>query len=151
MSLSKSSRKNRGSYKRTLSSFRTSSVITRTLVERINKRDVSFSNKLFSLIDERGLKDSYVYKRANVTRQVFSKIRADKNYHPKKNTVFAFAVALELSIEETEDLLKSAGYAFSEHDITDIIVYRFIEKGNYNIYEINYALNKYDCPLLGSL
>lgn len=144
------SKKSSGSYKRRFSSFTTSNILTGSFIERLNKPDVSFSQKLLSLIDERGLKDAYVYKKANITRQVFAKIRADKNYHPKKNTVFAFAIALELSLEETEDLLKSAGYAFSKNNKTDIIVQRFIEKGYYNIYKINCVLDKYDCPLLGS-
>ncbi len=121
-----------------------------SLEKRLEKQDISFSEKLLNMIDERGLKDSEAYKAANISKQVFSKIRSDKKYHPKKITVLSFAVALRLTISETDDLLDSAGYALTRSDKLDIIVAYFIEKGEYNIFDINEALFKYDLPLLGS-
>ena len=95
--------------------------------------------------------DSEVYKAANFSKQVFSKIRSDKNYHPKKSTALAFAVALKLTLAETDELLECAGYTLTRSDKTDIIVSYFIESGNYNIFEINTVLFDYNLPLLGSV
>ncbi len=121
------------------------------LKERLDNQDISFSQKLMKMIDERGLTDSEVYKAANFSKQVFSKIRSDKNYHPKKSTALAFAVALKLTLAETDELLKCAGYTLTRSDKTDIIVSYFIESGNYNIFEINMVLFDYDLALLGSV
>ena len=89
------------------------------------------------------------YKRANVNRRTFSKIRTDKTYHPSKKTVFAFAISLKLTYEETEHLLKSAGYTFTNSSKMDIIVEYYILNGIYDIFEINEALYEFDQPLLG--
>jgi transcriptional regulator with XRE-family HTH domain len=111
--------------------------------------DASFSETLLAMIDERGLKDSEVYKRANMSRQHFSKIRNKRGYHPKKQTVLALAVALELTLDETRLLLERAGYAMTHADERDVIVEYYIGRGDYDIYEINLALYAFDQPLLG--
>ena len=112
--------------------------------------DAGFSETLLHLIDQSGEKDSAVYKRANISRQHFSKIRSDSNYRPTKSTVLAFAIALRLDLPQTRDLLERAGYALSRSSMTDAIVRCFIEHGHYNINDINLALFKYDQPQLGS-
>lgn len=101
------------------------------------------------MIDERGLRDAQVYKRANLTRQHFSKIRSNPRYRPTKTTVLALAVALELSLDETSLLLERAGFALSHADQRDVIVEFFIREGNYDIFEINNTLFAFDQPLLG--
>lgn len=111
--------------------------------------DEGFSTTLLRLIDARGLRDSQVYKRANMSRQHFSKIRANPDYRPKKSTALALAVALELSLEETEDLLSRAGYALSRSSKFDVIVEYFISRRAYDIFAINETLFHFDQPLLG--
>lgn len=119
-------------------------------LERLLKGlDASFSTTLLQMIDERDLKDSDVYKRANMSRQHFSKIRSNKAYKPKKQTVLALAVALQLSLDETRLLLERAGFALTHADERDVIVEYFIRQGDYDIYEINLALYAFDQPLLG--
>ena len=115
----------------------------------IDKPDFSFSDKLFQLIDERGMTDPEVYMRANVSKQVFSKIRKS-GYHPKKNTILALAVALKLSLEETNDLLSYAGYTLSRCDKGDLIVSYYIEHKIFDVDEINVMLLEFDQTLLGS-
>ncbi len=110
---------------------------------------MSFRDKLFELIDARGLTDPEVYKRANIDRKLFSKIRSNEDYTPKKKTALALAVALELTLEETEDLIARAGYALSPSDLFDTIIKFFISRRNYDIYLINATLFSYDQQLLG--
>lgn len=121
----------------------------RKLDDLISYMDETFSQMLLRLIDERGLKDSVVYHKANIDRRLFSKIRNDVNYAPTKKTVLAFAIALELSLDETKDLLMKAGYAFSNSSKSDVIISFFIENRNYNVFEINEVLFFYGQPILG--
>lgn len=124
--------------------------LRRMIEEQLKQMDVAFSAALLKLIDEKGMSDAECYKRANVDRRLFSKIRSSEGYHASKATVLAFAIALELDLEQTEALLEKAGYTLSGSRKLDVIVQFFITEGFYNIDVINEILYEHDLPLLGS-
>lgn len=120
----------------------------RNLSDLMAEMGASFHEKLFELIAASGMSDTEVYKRAGMDRKLFSKIRSNPAYHPRKSTILALAIALRLDMEETKDLLSRAEYAFSPGSRADLIVKFFIEHRVYDIDAVNYTLYEYQLPLL---
>ena len=116
----------------------------------INDLDAGFSETLLQLIDRTGKKDSEIYKKANVDRKLFSKIRNNMDYRPSKTTALAFAFALELDVDETKDFISRAGFALSHSSKFDVIVEYFLVNRNYNVFELNEVLFAFDQPLIGA-
>ncbi|WP_026672942.1 hypothetical protein [Alkalihalobacterium bogoriense] len=112
------------------------------------KRKPTLKNVLFTYIDKKGKTDAEIYKKAGLDRRHFSKIKNEPRYRPKKNTILTLAIALELQIDETEDLLNSAGYSLSQSETFDLIVQYFIENKMYDILLINEALDHFEEKLL---
>lgn len=122
--------------------------ITKSLDDALSRLDESFQEMLLRKIDEKDMKDSMCYKRAGVDRKLFSKIRSNPQYKPKKSTAVAFCIALELSIDESRELLRKAGYALSHSSKFDVIVEYFLLNRRYSVTELNLALYEYDQPLI---
>lgn len=123
---------------------------SRKLEDLIKELDQTFSESLLSLIDARNLTDPQVYKKANIDRKLFSKIRTNKDYKPSKTTALALAIALELNLDETKDLIGRAGFALTHSSKFDVIVEYFILQGNYNIFELNEVLFAFEQSLIGA-
>lgn len=121
-----------------------------SLNDLLAKTDAGFTETLLKLIDKSGKKDSEVYKKANISKQHFSKIRKNPDYKPTKTTAVAFAIALELDLFQTQDLIGRAGFALTNSSKFDVIIMYFIERKNYNLFDINAALFEFDQALLGA-
>lgn len=125
------------------------STLPQRLDDIVGQLDEPFATTLLRLIDASGKSDTEVYKRANIDRRLFSKMRSNSEYVPSKPTVLSFALALELTLEQTEDLLGRAGFTLSHSRKFDVIVEYFIANGRYDVFEINEVLFSYDQTLLG--
>ena len=121
--------------------------VNRNIDNLMDQLEETFSRRLLRMIDERGMTDSEAYTKAYVDRRHFSKIRKDVNYVPNKKTVLAFAIALELSLDEAKDLLASAGFVLPRSSKTDIIVAYFLQNKIYDMFEINDVLDAYGQPV----
>ena len=126
------------------------SIVGGSLDDMLGELDAGFSETLLKLIDRTGKKDSEIYKKANVDRKLFSKIRNNPDYKPSKATAIAFAIALELDLEETKDFIARAGFALSRSSKFDVIIEYFIKQKNYDVFAINEALFAFDQSLLGA-
>lgn len=115
-----------------------------TLEELIETPVETFQDKLFKMIKEKNLDEVEIYKKGNISRQLFSKIKSEKDYHPNKNTIFALAIGMHLTIDETSELLDIAGYSFTSTSKTDLIIQYFMYRNNYDIFTINEVLDKYE-------
>lgn len=120
-----------------------------SLDDLLKNTDDTFSDRLFAVIDEKGINDVELYKKANLDRRLFSKLR-NKTYKPSKNTILALILALELDMQEARDLLSFAGYNLAPNDKTDIIVSFFLEKQVYDIFTVNETLDRYGEKCLGN-
>ena len=121
-----------------------------SLKDLLEETDAGFSETLLKLISQTGKKDSEIYAKANISRQHFSKIRNNPHYQPTKPTAIALALALELDLEQTRDLIGRAGYALTSSSKFDLIIMYFIRERNYNLFDINAALFEFDQSLLGA-
>ena len=126
-----------------------SAPVSRSLDDAISEISETWQQSLLRMIDERGYTDVEVYKRANIDKKLFSKIRSNKDYHPKKSTAVALALSLGLNMDETKDFLSRAGYALSPCSKFDLIIRYFIDRGVYDMYAINLALFEHEQPILG--
>jgi len=135
----------------TIGHYEAPSLSKSDLEDILDDKDVSFRQGLFDIIDRKGLTDVQVYKKANISKAVFSNLKSSDNYQPSKTTALAFCIALELNMKEAQELLSKAGYSLSRSSILDLIVSYFIQHKIYNILELNAVLYDNDQALLGSI